>query len=631
MNRCPKCSAILSESQFEAGICPTCHATWSSDERPRSASKPMETLQPADFVPPDRVVEPSEGIAQPPKTFIPPDHPIDELSGTTDAQAALVSASEPSRDPMEKPTGRGKETARPNLDETVTQDSIDSKKQPSSQPGGGGKSSSGSAAWQGGPGRGVSPMNTLKGPDIFEIHEEGLVIRTRRLQPQDAPGAEEADYKIIREIGKGGMGRVHLAVQTALNRRVAVKELDPKTAHEPQNRRKFLAEATITGELDHPNIVPIHDVGLDKDGRLFYSMKMISGQEWQTRIASNSRSQNLDILMKVADAVSFAHARNVIHRDLKPENVMLGGFGEVLVTDWGLAVHLGSDQGFVAGGTPCYMAPEMAADYIKGESERNPNARDHFQTTLSSDSLALVEKRLAPIDKRSDIYLLGAILFHTATGGPPHTGNSISECLARAVANEVTIRVSDDELITIAQKAMATEPIDRYPSVDSLQQAIREYQRHHQSISLSARAQDDLDTAKTDGNYEWFQRAMFGFQEAADLWPENRQAVEGVQQAKLAYAQRALELNDFDLGLQLLNPNVLAEQDLHQQFVKGARDRDLRIRRFKIARTTVVCLFLMLLGLGVKYWADTIKSNEKLRVERDRAIDAEANAKVEEQ
>ena len=100
-------------------------------------------------------------------------------------------------------------------------------------------------------------------------------------------------------------------------------------------KSKFLIEAVVTGDLDHPNIVPVHDLGVDTTGNIFYAMKQVAGIEWSKAIKNKSKSENIEILLRVCDAIAFAHDRGIIHRDLKPENVMLGAFGEVLVMDWG--------------------------------------------------------------------------------------------------------------------------------------------------------------------------------------------------------------------------------------------------------------------------------------------------------
>ena len=190
------------------------------------------------------------------------------------------------------------------------------------------------------------------------------------LSESDAP-----DYELLDMIGEGGMGVVYAAKQSAIARTVAVKMLKSKDAQSPEQREKFISEAVVTGELDHPNIVPIYDLGSNDSGALFYSMKRVKGTPWDDVLKQKSLDENLSILLRVADAVAFAHANGVIHRDLKPENMMLGDYGEVLVMDWGLA-RISPDfpnassvsQSDVMGGTPPYMAPEMAT----GPIERSP-------------------------------------------------------------------------------------------------------------------------------------------------------------------------------------------------------------------------------------------------------------------
>ena len=144
----------------------------------------------------------------------------------------------------------------------------------------------------------------------------------------------------------------------------------------------------MTGDLEHPNIVPIYDLGEDDKGVLFYAMKRVKGRPWDKVVGEKSFDENLEIWMKVADAVAFAHSRGVVHRDLKPENVMLGDFGEVLLMDWGLAIVLDSPAAKKAGmaGTPAYMPPEMAM---------GPVTR---------------------VGTPADIYLMGAILYEILTG-----------------------------------------------------------------------------------------------------------------------------------------------------------------------------------------------------------------------
>jgi len=182
-----------------------------------------------------------------------------------------------------------------------------------------------------------------------ESLEQSLVIQPRILrQDESGPAANERiDYNLLKKLGEGGMGIVYAARQQSIRRVVALKMLKKAGAQEAFQREKFLAEAVITGDLEHPNIVPIYDLGRDEAGAIFYAMKHVKGTPWDKLVTKNSTHENLEILMKVADAVAFAHSRDVIHRDLKPENVMIGDFGEVLVMDWGLALMVGAPPRFV--------------------------------------------------------------------------------------------------------------------------------------------------------------------------------------------------------------------------------------------------------------------------------------------
>ena len=388
--------------------------------------------------------------------------------------------------------------------------------------------------------------------------------------------SNHADYEILGKIGEGGMGVIYRALQKSINREVAIKKIKLDVVEKTDIQAKFITEAAFTGELAHPNIVPIHDLGLDDDGGLFYSMKVVDGEPWQTVLPKNSRAENLDILLRVADAVAFAHSKDIIHRDLKPENIMIGEFGEVVVMDWGLAAKVTDGRQPAPGGSPAYMAPEMANAFLATMSRAIPGVPTE-------------------IGDYSDIYLLGAMLFELATGKPPHNGGDdvvdrryeVFHCLSNAAKNEfVSVADPSDPLVEIALKAMASDPNDRYASVEAFQAAIRQYEAHAQSIGLAERAENDLKTAEQSRDYDIFARSLFGFQDALELWPENQRAVEGERNAKVAYAQAAFSKNDFDLGLSLLDPTAPGEAELHRRLQRAARGRDRResaLRLFKFA------------------------------------------------
>jgi hypothetical protein len=436
-----------------------------------------------------------------------------------------------------------------------------------------------------------------------QLDRQGITESRLQVPPRYVAGLNNnlglvSDYEIIEVLGEGGMGTVYLAKQSSLDRFVALKvvrNLEGEQAKKlaatgkldqaAKNRRdQFLSEAIVTGDLDHPNIVPIHDLAVMGE-TLFYAMKKVDGKPWSKVIRQNSQDENIEILLKVCDGVGFAHSRGIVHRDIKPENIMLGDFGVVLVMDWGLAVPKAEYpkrnsiyQSTSLGGSPAYMAPEMA--------------------------IGPVEK----IGPASDIYLLGATLFQIIVGRPPHGGNNVSECL-RAVTTNTFVDVPPEhrnELMEIAMKAMATNIKDRYANVGEMQAAIRQYRSHAESISLSVRAEEDLDQGKLNQDYTRFSRAIFGFQEAIKLWSGNKRATEGLATANLAYAETACAKGDYELGLSLLDPQNANHQGTIAELKHGLQERESRQKRLVWMKRTAAALLGVILvgGSGALYQID---------------------------
>ncbi len=436
----------------------------------------------------------------------------------------------------------------------------------------------------------ATPHTSIKAASQTVEQESNLVIQTRVFRRSKRDKTGKPDYDLLGQLGEGGMGVVLAARQASIDRLVAVKMLKPGGAKDIQARQKFLSEAVVTGDLEHPNIVPIYDLGSDDSGALFYSMKRVKGTPWNKVLKTKTFQENIEVLMKSADAVAFAHSRGVVHRDLKPENIMLGDFGEVLVMDWGLALTLGTAAASASmGGTPAYMAPEMAF----GPAETC--------TILS------------------DIYLLGAILFEIETGFPPHTGKNVLECLFAASKNKIRPTEKTGELMDIAMKAMATDPKDRYATVGEFQGAIRQYLAHSQSIALSTRAQTDLLQAQERDNYEIFARARFTFQEAYALWDGNNEAQEGIAKASAAYARSALAKGDYDLGASLLDAGDSEHRAILDEIEAARRERDARQQRLRTAKRVGV-------GLAATVFAVITVAFFWIRVEADRARTAEGIA-----
>jgi serine/threonine protein kinase len=209
---------------------------------------------------------------------------------------------------------------------------------------------------------------------MSELSNQNVARLQRILDEPDLAGTR---YQPVRELARGGMGVIWEAADNELGRRVALKILPLGATQSAELLRR---EARVLASLEHPGIVPVHDVGTLPDGRVFYAMKLVHGRSLDQAVAGLSRSDRLRLFQRVCEPVAFAHSRGVIHRDLKPENVMVGEFGEVLVMDWGVAKLAGGGRETGVIGTPHYMAPEQAA----GDNEA--------------------------VDERTDVYGLGGVL-----------------------------------------------------------------------------------------------------------------------------------------------------------------------------------------------------------------------------
>jgi serine/threonine-protein kinase len=297
---------------------------------------------------------------------------------------------------------------------------------------------------------------------------------------QRDPTAAGSRYRILRPHAKGGLGAVYVALDQELHREVALKEIQECHAHDPVSRGRFLLEAEVTGRLEHPGIVPVYGLGQYADGRPFYAMRFIKGDNLKAAIKHfheadapgrdpSERSlefrQLLGRFVDVCHAVAYAHSRGVLHRDLKPGNIMLGKYGETLVVDWGLAKPidrpepartadettfrpssgsgLGATQAGTVIGTPAYMSPEQAAG------------------------------RLDQVGRASDIYSLGATLYTVLTGRTPFEKGPVEDVLRKVQRGEVVWPRqakpgTPSTLDAICRKAMALQPEERYPTASAL-------------------------------------------------------------------------------------------------------------------------------------------------------------------
>jgi eukaryotic-like serine/threonine-protein kinase len=255
------------------------------------------------------------------------------------------------------------------------------------------------------------------------------------------------DYEVLAEIARGGMGVVYKARQVSLNRTVALKMILAGRLASATDVQRFRAEAEAAAGLDHPNILPIYEVG-EHQGQQYFTMKLVAGRNLAAKLPElrNDLSQALDLFIAVGEAVTFAHQRGILHRDLKPANILIDADGTPYVTDFGLAKKVGGDGGLTNTGailgTPSYMSPEQA----RGEK------------TLTTGA---------------DIYALGAILYELIAGRPPFRADSPLDTVLQVIERDppdprsLNLNANRD-LSVIALKCLAKDPARRYPTVAAL-------------------------------------------------------------------------------------------------------------------------------------------------------------------
>ncbi|MDR0931672.1 MAG: protein kinase [Victivallales bacterium] len=280
------------------------------------------------------------------------------------------------------------------------------------------------------------------------------------------------NFELKNLIADGGQGSVNNAIDRKLVREVAIKTLHKSLRDRNKCRNAFIAEARITGQLDHPAIVPVHGIYGDAENNLYLAMKLIRGNTLKNyldktlkcyrkmmrfQIARNEHRmlpQRLDIFLRVCEAIAYAHHKKVIHRDLKPENIMLGSFNETYVMDWGIAEH---------------------------QTWKAPHGREKFSGTIQYAAPEIVNHQ--PYDSRSDIYSLGLILFELTYLKPAYNAKMFPEamelarnCRVGSYSHRFHYRV-DRDLVLIVRKALAPRPAERYQNVKALMADIRSYLR----------------------------------------------------------------------------------------------------------------------------------------------------------
>jgi serine/threonine-protein kinase len=282
-------------------------------------------------------------------------------------------------------------------------------------------------------------------------------------------------YQDLGLLGSGAMGEVRRVFDIVIQRTTALKTVNQ--ANHPEAVRRFVEEAQIAGQLDHPNITPVYDLCIGPEGSCYFTMKLVGGRTLASVLHEDmaapfcaSVQRNLEVFLKVCDAMSFAHSRGVIHRDLKPENIMVGAHGQVYVMDWGVAVTVG-------GATP---AVTLARPRRSGSLQEAGTIVGTIAYMAPEQALGLADD----VDVRTDVFGLGAILYEMLTGHPPYDGAAMDELIARARRADVKPpeiatpgRDLPPELCRIAMRAMAPLRKDRYQDVAALRAEVDEFLR----------------------------------------------------------------------------------------------------------------------------------------------------------
>ncbi len=294
-------------------------------------------------------------------------------------------------------------------------------------------------------------------------------------------------YPVTGQLGAGGMGQVLAVRDQHLGRLIAAKVI--RGCDAPEVQARFIQEAQITGQLEHPNIVPTYELGMTTEGQIYFTMKRIEGEDLAALLAlsgcgeGKTRFEYLQILLKVCDAMSLAHSKGVIHRDLKPANIMVGRFGEVQVMDWGLARLVGQPDTAEAGCTLDLSGGQLAQQARQGGSAEPLKTLDGMVSgTPCYMPPEQARGEVSKLDRRADVYALGAILYQMLTLELPFRGKNGWEVLQQVTesklippAERTPQQEIPRELEAVVLKAMASTPAKRYDSVALMKQDIQAY------------------------------------------------------------------------------------------------------------------------------------------------------------
>jgi serine/threonine protein kinase len=400
------------------------------------------------------------------------------------------------------------------------------------------------------------PDLTIQDPEgpAPSVTMPATVVAGTPAQPAEEAAPNAPRYSEVALLGEGGMGKVHLCRDERIGREVAMKVILPELTAKASARRRFLREASVQGQLEHPTIVPVHDIGSTPDGASFFTMKCVRGstlegvlEEIASRLPGTverfTTRRLLAAFVNVCLGVDFAHSRGVVHRDLKPSNLMLGSFGEVYVLDWGIAkladeAEVSSEIGARAP-SDAEVGPHAVTEAAGPIVVRHDATPETAAGSLLGTLAYMAPEQMIgnPASVRSDVFALGAILFEILAGKPLREGGTTlaallmgkgdARCSVRAPERNVA-----PELEAICVQATAVNPKDRFPSARALSEALEKYlegdrdviRRREQAAAHVGRARASLAGVSTAEDEQASRGAMRELGSAIALDPDNVEA-----------------------------------------------------------------------------------------------------------
>lgn len=361
-------------------------------------------------------------------------------------------------------------------------------------------------------------LNEVPHVSLRESEADGAGPITRPGSPEMPPSNADGRYRLDGEIARGGMGAIIKGRDTDLGRDLAIKVLLDSHKDKPEVVQRFVEEAQIGGQLQHPGIAPIYELGQFADKRPFFSMKLVKGQTLSKLLAdrenaADERGKMIGIFEQICQTMAYAHSRGVIHRDLKPANIMVGAFGEVQVMDWGLAKVL--QIGGVADEKRSMLQHEQSI--IQTLRSGVGSDAPHFGSAGSQTQMGSVmgtpaymppEQALGEIDhldERADVFGLGAILCEILTGQPPYVaedGTLVFRMASRGKLGDALSRLeacgADEDLIALAKDCLELEPIDRPRDAGVLAERVTGYLESVEEKLRESEVQRAAEAARAD-------------------------------------------------------------------------------------------------------------------------------------